>query len=55
MLASYHNHTAWSDGKGSVADVVAAAQELGLGKVGISDHFTLHPTDPSVSWAMPPD
>ncbi|MHC4709531.1 MAG: histidinol-phosphatase HisJ family protein [Planctomycetota bacterium] len=55
MLASYHNHTTWSDGKGSVAQFVESAQELGLGEVGISDHFTLHPTDPSVSWAMPPD
>jgi histidinol-phosphatase (PHP family) len=55
MLASYHNHTTWSDGTGSVAQLVATAQELGLGEVGISDHFTLHPTDPSVSWAMRPD
>ncbi|MHC4217305.1 MAG: histidinol-phosphatase HisJ family protein [Planctomycetota bacterium] len=55
MLASYHNHTTWSDGKGSVAQLVAAARELGLGEVGISDHFTLHPTLPAVSWSMPPD
>ena len=55
MLASYHNHTTWSDGKGSVAQLVAAARELGLGEVGVSDHFTLHPTLRSVSWSMPPD
>ncbi|MHC4349358.1 MAG: PHP domain-containing protein, partial [Planctomycetota bacterium] len=55
MLASYHNHTTWSDGKGSVAQFVAAAREIGLGEVGISDHFTLHPSQDSVSWAMPPD
>jgi histidinol-phosphatase (PHP family) len=55
MLASYHNHTTWSDGKGSMAQLVESAQGLGLGEVGISDHLTLHPTDPSVSWAMPPD
>jgi histidinol-phosphatase (PHP family) len=55
MLASYHSHTTWSDGKGSVAQFVAAAREIGLGEVGISDHFTLHPSQDSVSWAMPPD
>jgi histidinol-phosphatase (PHP family) len=55
MLASYHNHTTWSDGKGTVSQLVESARTLGLGEVGISDHFTLHPTDPSVSWAMPAD
>jgi histidinol-phosphatase (PHP family) len=55
MRASYHNHTRWSDGKGTVDEVVAAAREMGLGEVGISDHLTLHPTRPSVSWAMPPE
>ncbi|MHC4127714.1 MAG: PHP domain-containing protein [Planctomycetota bacterium] len=55
MLASYHNHTRWSDGKGSVAQFVAAARELGLGEVGISDHLTLHPTGRAISWSMPAD
>ena len=55
MLASYHNHTSWSDGKASVAEVVAQARLLGLAEVGISDHLTLHPSGQSVSWSMPPD
>jgi histidinol-phosphatase (PHP family) len=55
MLASYHNHTTWSDGKESVPRLVAAARELGLGELGISDHFTVHPTLSPVSWSMPPD
>lgn len=55
MLASYHNHTTWSDGSGSVDELVAAARRLRLAEVGVSDHLTLHPTQPSVSWSMPPD
>ncbi len=55
MLASYHNHSTWSDGKASVADVVAQARLLDVAEVGISDHLTLHPSGQSVSWSMPPD
>lgn len=55
MLASYHNHSTWSDGKASVAEVVEQAQLLDLAEVGISDHLTLHPSGESVPWSMPPD
>ena len=55
MLTSYHNHTTWSDGKGSVAELVAGARDLGLDEVGISDHLTLHPSGQAISWSMPPD
>ncbi|MHC4219721.1 MAG: histidinol-phosphatase HisJ family protein, partial [Planctomycetota bacterium] len=53
VLASYHNHTTWSDGKTSVDGLVAGARDLGLAEVGISDHLTLHPTRRDVSWSMP--
>lgn len=55
MLASYHNHSTWSDGKASVAEVVEQARLLELAEVGISDHLTLHPSGQSVPWSMPPD
>ncbi len=54
VLASYHNHTTWSDGKAPVAGVVEAARQQGLGEVGISDHLTMLPSGGSVSWSMPP-
>ena len=54
MLASYHNHTTWSDGKAPVGEVIVAARRLGLGEVGISDHLTVHPSGNAVSWSMPP-
>ena len=55
MLASYHNHTTWSDGAASVDDVVARAGALGLGEVGISDHLALPPSGRTPSWSMSAD
>ena len=39
MIASYHNHTSWSDGKGSIETLVTHAATLGIAEVGISDHY----------------
>jgi len=55
MLASYHNHTTFSDGKAPVDDMIAAAQRLGVGEVGLSDHLTLHPAGRMVKWSMKPE
>jgi len=55
MLASLHNHTRWSDGKPTVAEMAAAAPAHGLHEVGISDHLVLHPSGADVGWTMPLD
>jgi histidinol-phosphatase (PHP family) len=55
VIASYHNHTAWSDGVAPVAVMVARAGELGLDEVGISDHFILRPDGSLPAWSMRPD
>ena len=55
MIVSYHNHTRWSDGTCSVADQIAAARNLGLAEVGISDHLVLAPDGNAVEWSMPPN
>jgi len=52
-MDSYHNHTAFSDGKASVAEMVRAAEEAGLGEAGISDHLVVHPEGRTFKWAMP--
>lgn len=52
MLASYHNHTDWSDGRNTVADLVQKAADLGIVELGISDHFVLHPSDKPPQWSM---
>lgn len=53
MLATYHNHSTWSDGKASIAAIIDAAAAMGIGDLGISDHWVLHPAGEQKSWAMP--
>ncbi len=38
LRGTFHNHTTWSDGNASLAEMAAAAQELGLQYLGIADH-----------------
>ena len=38
-----HTHTIGFDGRGTPADMVARAKELGFDAIGISNHFILHP------------
>jgi histidinol-phosphatase (PHP family) len=52
MIASYHNHTTWSDGTTPVADMVDGAAALGIEALGISDHFNVHPSGRPPRWAM---
>lgn len=54
MLATYHNHTSWSDGSASAADLVAAAARMGVGELGLSDHHVLHPSGRAPCWSMDP-
>ena len=55
MIATYHNHSTFSDGTASIAELVNAARGLGVEELGISDHFVLHPAGQLPSWAMPPE
>lgn len=55
MVATYHNHSTFSDGKASVKEMVDAAAALGVREVGLSDHLTLHPGGRVVPWSMKPD
>lgn len=38
LRGTFHNHTTASDGRSSLGEMVAAAQELGLQYLGIADH-----------------
>jgi histidinol-phosphatase (PHP family) len=55
MLATYHNHTNWSDGKGTIADLIDGAVALGVQELGVSDHYVLHPSGRTPGWSMPID
>jgi len=52
---SYHNHTTWSDGASTVAEMIDAARKAGMEELGISDHFALAPDHRRFSWALPPE
>lgn len=41
MKCSFHVHTIYSDGSGSVLENVESAKKLGIDELGISDHFHL--------------
>lgn len=53
--ATYHNHSTYSDGSRTVAQVVQRAAELGVEELGLSDHFVLHPIGQTPLWSMRPD
>jgi histidinol-phosphatase (PHP family) len=52
---SYHNHTTWSDGRASLAEMIDAARREGLEEFGISDHYALAPGEPRFQWALAPE
>lgn len=55
MRISYHNHTTWSDGKSTIAEMIAGARRAGVSELGISDHFALAPDHRHFSWALAPE
>ena len=55
MIATYHNHTTYSDGKTSIEDMVQGAIKQGVHELGISDHLNLHPSGRIPHWSMPHD
>ena len=55
MQASYHNHTTWSDGTSTVAEMIESARKAGLEEIGISDHFALTLDNRRFSWALAPE
>jgi histidinol-phosphatase (PHP family) len=54
-LTSYHNHTTWSDGTATLAEMIEGARKAGLDELGISDHFALGPGNRRYTWAMAPE
>ena len=55
MLVSYHNHTAWSDGRPTIPELVAEACVEGVTELGVSDHFAITPDGLSPTWSIQPE
>jgi len=52
MLVSYHNHTAWSDGRPTIPELVSGARCAGVTELGVSDHFAVTPDGRTPSWSI---
>lgn len=52
MLASYHNHSQYSDGKATIEQMATAADVMGISELGISDHFVVPLQGPPPRWSM---
>jgi histidinol-phosphatase (PHP family) len=52
---SYHNHTKWSDGSATVAEMIDAARKAGFTELGISDHYAIGPGDSQFGWSLAPE
>ena len=55
MVATFHNHSTWSDGQASLGEIHAYAGALGLDILGVSDHFCIYPDGRSSEWPLTPD
>ena len=55
MIATFHNHSKWSDGRPSFAEIYAYAESVGVEILGLSDHFCIYPDGSSPDWSLQPD
>ncbi len=55
MRTSYHNHTTWSDGEATLAEMIDAARRAGIEELGISDHYVMAPGNRRFEWAISPE
>jgi histidinol-phosphatase (PHP family) len=51
MIADYHMHTDWSDGRGAHGEYAERADRLGLDEIGFTDHVEFN----GRSWVMDPE
>jgi histidinol-phosphatase (PHP family) len=54
MIATYHNHSSWSDGKDTIATLVDWAAENAVDEIGVSDHLVLRPDRTVPKWSLDP-
>jgi histidinol-phosphatase (PHP family) len=54
MIATYHNHSSWSDGRSPFAEMYAFAESVGVDLLGLSDHFCVLPDGTSPDWSLQP-
>ncbi len=55
MIATYHNHSKWSDGQSDFAELYRHAEEIDVNILGLSDHFCIYPDGTSAEWGLDPN
>lgn len=54
MIATFHNHSKWSDGQATFGEIFAHAKTLDVEILGLSDHFCVYPDGTSPDWSLDP-
>jgi histidinol-phosphatase (PHP family) len=54
VIATFHNHSKWSDGTTGFGELHAHAERLGVDILGLSDHLCIYPDGTSPTWSMSP-
>jgi len=54
MLATFHNHSTWSDGQASLEELYAHAGLIGVDILGVSDHFCVYPDGTVLEGSLTP-
>jgi histidinol-phosphatase (PHP family) len=54
LIATFHNHSNWSDGQTDFGPMHAYAAAHGVDILGLSDHFCVYPDGSSPDWSIPP-
>jgi histidinol-phosphatase (PHP family) len=54
MIATFHNHSAWSDGTPSFAEIYGFAESAGVDILGLSDHLCIYPDGTVPDYSLAP-
>jgi len=55
VIASFHNHSDWSDGRTGFGAMYTSADRMRVDILGLSDHFCIYPDGSVPSWSISPD
>lgn len=55
MIATFHNHSTWSDGRTSFEEIYAYAKDNAVDILGLSDHLCVYPDGRDVDWTLAPE
>lgn len=55
MIATFHNHSTWSDGRTPFKEIYAYAKSNAVDILGLSDHLCVYPDGRYVDWTLAPE